>query len=411
MLVEWDNYRNTSAKLGGSGGSRVKPSGNEATPPKLGGSGGSQVKPSGNEATPTHFPIPGVKIVGLKRSGNEASLSECPIPQKQRKQGVTTIPQKEEVVTKKQMKEVEVPQKQMKEEELVKTQSDPSNSSGFIKPQLLTPKKPQSDTIKPQLLTPKRPQSDTLETQLEDIPEPEEMQEEDSQFIPDPEDVPHAQPVDDGIYLPDQVMTEEDASVSGTLTNIGGEVITKLLNNEETTNKRQIEVTVYGWEWNLVKDDGTVTLGGIPQGEVFVDPQDCIDEAMNCKPVNGNYRMNSITRKMKLDISPEMLDAALGKLVKDRHYHHQNISEKTGVPLLQTAKTTILSSISFGEIYGLCRDAIRFCQGEVTESDMRYLMDMVSDYRKDTTIFYLLRHNCFNKYFVQLFDLIKAIKA
>jgi hypothetical protein len=166
---------------------------------------------------------------------------------------------------------------------------------------------------------------------------------------------------------------------------------------------KTIGITLYGWEWSLVKDDGSIEMVGKAQGEFFVDPKECVNQAMQNKPKHGKYKMNTITRKVNLPINHDLLDAALGRLVQLRQYHHKKLGMPEGHP---SAESTILGSISFAEIYDLCRKAIQLYQ-TVTELDMSHLMELLSSYKKDYNIFYLLKNNYLNKYFVQLFDFLK----
>jgi hypothetical protein len=192
----------------------------------------------------------------------------------------------------------------------------------------------------------------------------------------------------------EQVVKQTDQVLSSKVQEVGG---------ADSKISRKIGVTLFGWEWCLVKDDGSIELLGKPQGDFFVDPKMCVSQAMQNKPKYGNYKMNTITRKVHLPINQDLLDAALGRLVQLRQYHHKKLGMPEGHP---TAESTILGSISFAEIYDLCRKAIQLYQS-VTELDMSHLMELLSEYKKDYNIFYLLKHKFLNKYFVQLFEFLK----
>lgn len=170
---------------------------------------------------------------------------------------------------------------------------------------------------------------------------------------------------------------------------------------DDGDDKQKIGLTLYGWGWCLINDDGSVKLNGKSQGGWFVDPKKCIEEAMSRKPIDGrNYKMNTITCKKYLDIDHDMFDAALGKLVKDATFMNDQRDCCDG-----QNEPTILGNISFVDIYGLCEKAIRFYQ-TLTDKNINHLINLVSEYQKDRSIFYLIQKNYLNKYFVQLFDFL-----
>jgi hypothetical protein len=194
----------------------------------------------------------------------------------------------------------------------------------------------------------------------------------------------------------EQVVKQTDHSLSkDQVAGGGGGAISKI--------SKKIAVTLYGWEWYPVKDDGSIEMTGKAQGDLFVDPKECVNQAMQNRPKYGKYKMNTITRKVTFPINHDLFDAALGRLVQLRQYHHKKMGMPEGHP---SAESTILGSISYAEIYDLSRKAIQFYQS-VTEMDMMHLMELLTDYKKDYNIFYLIKNKFLNNIFVQLFNFLK----
>ena len=172
------------------------------------------------------------------------------------------------------------------------------------------------------------------------------------------------------------------------------------------TPQRKIGITLYGWEWCLPEADGTVKQAGKgSQGGWFVDPKHCVEEAKKQRPDDGcYYKMCTFTRKKYYAINHDMFDASVGKLLQKSAVELELVGSD-GVDGVDYEKhgANLLSGISFGDIFDMCKRAIQLYQS-FTEADDNWLMNAVCEYTKDENIFHLLKYQYLDKYFVQLFN-------
>lgn len=181
------------------------------------------------------------------------------------------------------------------------------------------------------------------------------------------------------------------------------------------SSQRQLGLDLYGWEWCLYKDDGTVITTDKTQGGWFVDPKYCLEEAMKNKPNDGRkYKINTIRKKYQFDIDNDMFDTVVGKLIeknladfkeKNQIMSPENVDDCDGDDYDKYG-LDILAGVSFGDIFEFCKKAIRFYQS-FTEADNNWLMNAICEYTKDESILFLLKNNYLNKYFAQMFDFLK----
>jgi len=77
------------------------------------------------------------------------------------------------------------------------------------------------------------------------------------------------------------------------------------------SQNKSIKITYFGWEWY---DADSEPLRSRSQGHYFVNPKNCLDEAMSEKP-EGDYRLETFAKKDFVDIDNSMFDSAYGSLL------------------------------------------------------------------------------------------------
>jgi len=129
-----------------------------------------------------------------------------------------------------------------------------------------------------------------------------------------------------------------------------------------TSNPQQnksIKITYFGWEWYPADSQPSRSRS---QGHYFVNPKNCLDQAMSKKP-EGDYRLETFARKDFVDIDDSMFDSAYGSLLiknilhckAEAGYAHPelNVREDFEVYGEQAWKM-----ISISHIYNLVKKAI-----------------------------------------------------
>lgn len=175
--------------------------------------------------------------------------------------------------------------------------------------------------------------------------------------------------------------------------------------------RRKIGITVFGWEWCVSDGVTAFTTSGESQGKWCIDPKNCLQEAVHNKPESSNYKLEIFQRKMYLDIEQDMFDAALAKLINKNIplYKEQRMSymnPEIGYDDYETYGSQVLESISIGDVFGLCKRAIATYQNFTSEMNV-WLMKTLALYPKSESIFFMMRQNCLNSHFVELFDFVE----
>lgn len=175
---------------------------------------------------------------------------------------------------------------------------------------------------------------------------------------------------------------------------------------------KKISVNLYGWEW-VEKESDYIPLTPEGQGGWHIDPQNCLQEALNRKPT-GLYRLETLQKRMDLVVGEEMFEAAFAKLVinKVKEIKTQLLSYSNPPPMsdgpfddYDIYGKDAVEMVQIGDIFSLCKTAISRYQSSSIDMD-HHLMKCLGAFNKSETIFYMIRQNHLNDHFVQLFDYI-----
>jgi len=78
-----------------------------------------------------------------------------------------------------------------------------------------------------------------------------------------------------------------------------------------TSPYRSVQITCYGWEWYL---SGSEPLRSRSQGYYFVNPKNCLKQAVEKKP-EGDFQLETFAKKDTMEIDGAMFDSAYGYLL------------------------------------------------------------------------------------------------
>lgn len=172
------------------------------------------------------------------------------------------------------------------------------------------------------------------------------------------------------------------------------------------SKKRKLALVLYGWEWVKDGEEMQFLTTGHSQGEWFVDPKECLREAMTYRQLPLNSRLETFTKKLYKTIGFDMLDACLSQMILEKIESIKEYkNEEYGDDDLEKFGEEAMKSIDMEQIFERCKKVITSYQKFTAEQNV-WFMRMVSEYPKEGGILDIMKRGYLDDTFLQVFQYI-----